>query len=655
MSFPQPAAHFQPDWCRVTLSSIGDAVMTAEAASKLQHPYLILDADLRVASASVSFLEAFNVEESDTVGRLVYEIGEGQWNIPALRNLLEDVLPCSHSFENLEVEHDFPAVGRRELMLNAYRLEDTERPEHILLAIEDVTDRRPFDRSLRYAETRHRRVYESTADGILVLDGESYKIIDSNPSMTRLLGYTRDEFLGKELWEVGIFDTREQSAEARLGLEAKRYIRVDHLTLTSKTGDIVDVEFGASVYRAGASHVVQCTIHDISEKCRLERKTIEQAKALAEVERRKDEFLAMLSHELRNPLAPILNAVQLLQLRGDGDGLQREAHAIIERQVGQLSRLIDDLMDVSRITTGRVILQPEQTLAGDIVERAIESVRPLIDRRSHKLNVSIVEEPIYLYADAARLEQILVNILNNAAKYTANGGTISLDVRVHDTECVFRIEDNGPGIAPELLPLIFELFTQSERTLDRAQGGLGIGLAIARQLVVLHGGAIEAESTEGKGTTLVIRLPVDTQAEFRSAVVETESQDRPSAPLRVLIVEDNVNSAQVIGLLAEFAGHRVQIAHDGPTALSIAANFHPDAVILDIGLPGMSGYDVAKSLRSDPQLSKVLLIAMTGYGQPADRERTSNAGFNAHLVKPVDFKTLSQALSTEAADLQPTS
>ena len=344
----------------------------------------------------------------------------------------------------------------------------------------------------------------------------------------------------------------------------------------------------------------------------------------------------MLSHELRNPLAPIANAVQLLRLQKDEAPIQRQARTIIERQVGQLTRLIDDLMEVSRITTGRVQLRLERVAVNGIVERAVESARPLIDRHEHELTVFPSPEPIWLYADAARLEQVVVNLLTNAAKYTRDGGHISLSVQQAGDECLLRLRDTGVGIAPELLPRIFDLFTQAERSLDRSQGRLGIGLALVQRLVELHRGRVEAISVLGQGSEFVVRLPVPQSDAPPTAPAPAEAS--PAGPaLRILVVDDNVDSAESMGMLLKASGHDVRTAHDGPTGLKAVLDYGPDVVLLDIGLPGLDGFQVAKRIREHPKHKKAVLVAMTGYGQETDRRRSQEAGFDHHLVKPADL------------------
>ena len=387
--------------------------------------------------------------------------------------------------------------------------------------------------------------------------------------------------------------------------------------------------------------------YDVTERSLLQRKTLEQAQVLADLDRRKDEFLAMLSHELRNPLAPILNAVHLLRLQKNEDPLQKQARTIIERQVGQLKHLVDDLLEVSRISTGRVQLRQEQIVLGGIVERAVETAQPLITQLRHELTVSLPPEPICLRADAARLEQVLVNLLTNAAKYTEDGGNIALTIGREGDTAVLRVRDSGIGIAPELLPHIFDLFTQADRSLDRSQGGLGIGLCLVQRLVELHGGSVEVYSVLGQGSEFVVRLPVVVAGTLAVAAPLSLAPLQPrEKSCRVLVVDDNVDAAQTVAMLLEMSGHKGRIAHDGPSALEAALAWQPDVVLLDIGLPGLSGFEVARLIRQQPLLKNVVLVALTGYGLEADRQRSQEAGFDHHLVKPADFDEIEKILAS---------
>ena len=385
---------------------------------------------------------------------------------------------------------------------------------------------------------------------------------------------------------------------------------------------------------------------DISERSLLEQKTREQAKALVDLHGRKDEFLAMLSHELRNPLAAICNAGHLLRLEKQENPLQKQARIIIERQAAQLTHLVDDLLEISRITSGRVQLRPERVAASGIVERAVETVRTLIDKQGHQLTVSLPAETIWLDADPARLEQVVGNLLTNAAKYTAEAGHIWLTVQQEGNECVLRVRDTGVGIAPDLLPRIFDLFTQAERSLDRSQGGLGIGLALVQRLVEMHDGRVEAHSTLGHGSEFVVRLPVAQPAAPQATAVTADNIQPTGRSLRVLIVEDNTDTAQGLALVLHAFGHQTRTVHDGLTALQAVLEYQPNLMLLDIGLPGLNGFEVAKQIRQQPGLNDIVLVAVTGYGNETDRQRSQESGFDHHLVKPADFKTIQQILAT---------
>ena len=616
----------------------------------LREPFVVLDGQLRVKTANRSFYDSFHVSQEETENRLLYELGDGQWNIPCLRTLLAEILRSqTPSFHDFEVEHDFPVLGPKTMLLNARRFPpDTKHPELILLAIEDITAHKQAQVAVQTSEVRYRRLFETARDGILILDANTLRIIDANPFMTEMLGYSRDEFLGKELWEIGLFGDKQASQAAYEELREKGYIRYDHLPLQTKGGKKAEVEFVSNVYQVDHRPIAQCNIRDISDRSRLERKMQEQAEALADLHRRKDEFLAMLSHELRNPLAPIANAVQLLRLQRDESELQQRARTIIERQLGQLVHLVDDLLEVSRISTGRIHLKREQLDMSTIVERGVGTVRPLIEQRQHTLDVRLPPSPIWIDGDATRLEQVVVNLLNNAAKYTDEGGHIWLSLQQEGAEAVLQVRDSGVGIAPDLMPRIFTLFTQAERSLARSQGGLGIGLALVQRLVEMHGGRVEVSSTLGKGSQFVVRLPL-----VPAAAANTPTPPKAANPtgpsLRMLVVDDNVDETESLAMLMRELGHDVRTAHDGPTALEAALDHRPHMVLLDIGLPGLDGYEVAKRMRQQPVLQSAVLVAMTGYGRESDRQRAQEAGFDHHLVKPAYFEQMQRILASVSA------
>lgn len=383
---------------------------------------------------------------------------------------------------------------------------------------------------------------------------------------------------------------------------------------------------------------------------RLEREARARADELAEMDRRKNEFLAMLAHELRNPLAPIRSALHLMAMPGVDDATIDRARGMAQRQVAQLARLVDDLLEVSRITRGKIQLDPKDVDLGSVVARAVEAVRPMMEQHGHAFETTPPPGPLTLRADSARLEQVLVNLLNNAAKYTADGGRITLRADREGEWAVVRVRDTGVGIAPEMLSSVFDLFTQVDHSLDRAQGGLGIGLTLVRTLVELHGGKVEAASEGlGRGSEFTIRLPL---AAAPAPSADPRPPEAPAAdgvptrPLRILLVEDHPDGAEVLASLLGHWGHQVEAVVDGAQALDALAAGRPDVVLMDLGLPGMSGFEVARRIREiDGDARGAFLVALTGYGQEEARRKSSEAGFDLHLVKPVDPEELRQVLS----------
>ena len=374
----------------------------------------------------------------------------------------------------------------------------------------------------------------------------------------------------------------------------------------------------------------------------------EAEEGLKMADRRKDEFLATLAHELRNPLAPIRNSLQVLRMTSCGtDPTTDRLCEMMDRQVNHMVRLVDDLLEVSRITRGQIELRTEPIELATVVRSAVETSKPLIEAAGHQLAVSLPSQPVVLNADPVRLAQVLANLLNNAAKYTNNGGQIWLTARVEQGQAVISVRDNGIGIPVAMQPLIFEMFAQVDRDAGRSQGGLGIGLTLVRSLIEMHGGTVEvASGGEGSGSEFVVRLPLPTDAEIRPT-----DGGRPLAsvisPQRVLVVDDNRDSAVSLGMLLKFLGAEVEVAHSGADALAALERFHPAVVLLDLGMPEMDGFEVAARIRQQPAHQNVLLIALTGWGQEEDRRKTHAAGFNHHLVKPADITSLQSLLSAQ--------
>jgi signal transduction histidine kinase/CheY-like chemotaxis protein len=385
-----------------------------------------------------------------------------------------------------------------------------------------------------------------------------------------------------------------------------------------------------------------------------ERRQVEIAglyRQLRETEQRTDEFLAVVGHELRGPLAAIHDAVQIACLTGPGDPEHRSATSVIERQVVNMTRLVDDLLDAARVKHGKIQLQSERVDLKDVVERALETSRFLIDSKKHDLNVSFPEQSVLVEGDLSRLSQVVSNLLANSAKYTEVGGRIELAVEAHGDEAILRVRDTGAGIAPAMLPLVFELYTQVPGCENRSEGGLGIGLSLVRHLIDLHGGGVQATSAGlGHGSEFVVRLPLLSRAPLPAGARNERVVTAAGPARRILIIDDNKDSADIMATLLRMTGHEVRTAYDGSTALEMARLQPPDVVLCDVSMPGMSGLEVARRLRQDPGLRDALLVATTGYGRQDDKVRSEEAGFNAHMVKPMDLEAL-QALLGRATSL----
>jgi two-component system CheB/CheR fusion protein len=429
------------------------------------------------------------------------------------------------------------------------------------------------------------------------------------------------------------------------GLElVKRYSAgpVPMIMLTGQEGREIDLE----AMRSGAiDYLVKGQINaallERSIRYSIERKRTEEAL------RRKDEFLAMLSHELRNPLAPIRTALHILEMPQVDEEHARHAKEVIKRQMEHLVRLVDELLDISRIMHGRIELRKQPVDLVDVVKHAIETAQPAIDARGHQISVTFPAGRVVIEADAVRLSQAIGNLLINAAKYTEKAGRIWIEAGREKDDAVIRVRDSGAGIEPELLPQIFDLFVQGQRSLARSQGGLGIGLTLVKRLAELHGGTVTASSAGlGRGSEFVVRIPaLHSPSDAESPPIPGESQ---RSSRHVLVVDDNVDAAECVGVMLELQGHQVQVAHDGFEAVEAARRDKPDVILLDIGLPGRDGYEVAEILRADPQFAQTKIIAVTGYGKDEDRQRSKAAGMDHHLTKPVAPEDLDHLMGTFA-------
>jgi signal transduction histidine kinase len=423
-----------------------------------------------------------------------------------------------------------------------------------------------------------------------------------------------------------------RTSDARL----RRVLELDGVTLLKRPLDVA--EFLSAVRAALRDRRRQYQARAYTDEL------ARQAEALREADRRKDEFLAMLAHELRNPLAPIRNALQILKMPRVDEATAGRSRDVMERQVHHLVRLVDDLLDVSRVMRGKIELRRERVELAAVVARAVETVQPLVDARRHELSVRLPPEPLPLDADPVRLAQVVGNLLTNAARYTEPGGRIRLAAERSGGEAVLRVRDDGIGIAPDVLPHVFELFVQADHAAARAQGGLGVGLTLVKNLVGLHGGSVEAHSGgPGEGSEFVVRLPLAAPG-GGGEPAGGGAEPAPPPGRRLLVVDDNVDAADSLAVLLRLRGHEVRVAYGGAAALEAAEAYTPDVVFLDIGMPGMDGYEVARLLRRRPGLGGVVLAALTGWGQEEDRRRTADAGFDHHLVKPVDPEAVAAVL-----------
>jgi PAS domain S-box-containing protein len=473
--------------------------------------------------------------------------------------------------------------------------------------------------------------------------GADGKILWANDAEMNMLGYSPEEYIGHHIAEFHA--DRDVINSILACLSRGERLRDYEARLRCKDGSVKTVLIDSSgLWENGRFLHTQCFTRDITEQ-----KKNEQLRALAEAERReadrrKDEFLATLSHELRNPLAPICNAIAILGRMGDDPAARREAHAILERQVGQMTKLVDELLDLTRISRGLVAPHREPVVLGDVVAAAVETSRPLIDAAGHRFGVTLPREPVMLLADRVRIAQILSNLLNNAAKFTPRGGEIALTAHVADGKVAVRVRDSGVGIHPEALPKLFDMFTQFNGSHFSGRSGLGIGLAIARSLARLHGGDIQASSAgPGRGAEFTLTLPLHESA----AAPQPASGDviAPTRALRILLADDNRDAADTTALLLRRAGHEVRVVYDGEAAIQAAQQERPDVLLLDLSLPRLDGYQVAERLRADPVLRELRIVAVSGHGLAHHRERSQRSGIDEHLTKPVDFAQLSRSLA----------
>jgi PAS domain S-box-containing protein len=525
--------------------------------------------------------------------------------------------------------------------------------------VNKATRRQAVPGDLRTSEIRYRRLFESARDGILILDADSRQITDVNPFMMELLGYSRDEFLGKELWEIGLFKDQAGSRAAFRELQATGYTRYEDMPLQTKAGKQWNVEFISNVYQENDHRVIQCNIRDITERKRLEAEReqllIRARESQAEAERAnhlKDEFLATLSHELRTPLTAVVGWAEMLgSSRLDPVGSAR-AVEVIRRNARMQVQMIDDLLDVSRIITGKLRLSVQPVDLGAVIIAAVEGVRPAAEAREIRLQLQLDSPAGQVSGDPDRLQQVAWNLVSNAIKFTPRGGRVIVRLERVESHAEISVSDTGLGIAPEFLPHVFDRFRQADMTTTRVQGGLGLGLAIVRQLVELHGGTVRVESAgEGLGSAFTVSLPL---AAVRGAAEGAEGvRPQPSAAaefdcppqlggLRVLVVDDEADTCEVLQAILEGCGSRVRTVNSAAAALEALAEEAFDVLISDIGMPEEDGYSLIAKVRAldKERGGRIPAAALTAYAGEEDRIRTLRSGFQIHVPKPVSQNEL---------------
>ena len=603
------------------------------------NPLLLLDEDLRVDQVNAAFHEVFSTDAADVEGRLLQDLANGQWNIPDLQKRLRMILEHPGEMDGFRIVYTFSDMVRRALVLNARRVRSNRGGgDRILLEIEDISDHLEADE----VRSRLAAIVRSSDDAIVSKDLNG--VINSwNAGAERLFGYTAEEVIGKPV-SILIPEDREDE-EPRILRLIRSGEGVDHYETVRrrKDGTLIDVSLSVSPIIDDHGKVVGAAkiARDISQQKLLEA-------SLYEASQRKNEFIAVLAHELRNPLAPIRNALRILQSRTADDPTTDNITGMMQRQLRLIVRLVDDLLDVSRISRGKIELRRERVELNALVKEVVEAARTLIQCEDQEITVVCPPDPVYLVVDPTRLAQVIGNIVNNACKFTGEGGRISVIVETDGSSALIRTRDNGIGIAPEKRTMIFEMFTQIDTSLERTERGLGIGLALAKTLVELHDGEITVESDgPGRGSEFIVRLPL--AGDSSETVVASGHQVPRLTGRRILVVDDNHDSAASLAILLEMMGNETRTAHDGLSAYETALAFRPELMLLDIGLPRMNGYDVCRRIRKEPWGEAITIVALTGWGQKEDVRKSIEAGFNGHLVKPVELEALADVL----ADAEP--
>ena len=622
------------------------AEFTRSIVDTLGELVVVLDRDMQVLHVNRAFSSTFQITDDRVMGRSIYQIDEGQWDVPEIRVLLNGALNATGLAAHIEIERQLNRVGRKSLRLTASRFAaGSDRNEAVLLVISDVTEERALEEESRRQNQHMRWFLEQIKDyAIFTMDADC-KATSWNQGVKQVLGFDEEEFIGHDIRKL-IFTHEAQAAgipETEFSLAALDRSASDDRWMMRKGGETFWASGITTSIRDQHDHLIGYSkvMRDLTSSKDAQDGLSELATRLSEVDRRKDEFLATLAHELRNPLAPIKNAVQLMSLL-KLDPEINELRQMMARQVEQLVRLIDDLLDVSRISRGKISLRNEVVNLSAVIAAAVEASATFIAESGQLLTVGSLDNvSIYVSGDSSRLTQVVSNLLNNSAKYSGAGCRIDLTVTLEDHVAVISVRDNGIGIAPELLQSIFEMFAQVDNTLERGSAGLGIGLTLVKTLVELHEGTVVAQSDGiGKGSVFTVRLPAIQPPAVSVGLSAAQAVAANSRAFKVLVVEDMRALRVIMSRLLTKLGHEVEFAEDGTLALQKLDTFHPEVVFSDIAMPGMTGYELAQQIRQRPDGSGICLVALTGFGQSADRNKALESGFDEHLVKPVDIALL---------------
>jgi PAS domain S-box-containing protein len=507
--------------------------------------------------------------------------------------------------------------------------------------VEEMAGHRVY--ALESAERPYRLFVEEMLQGVATLKDDGV-VIWCNRRLAELVGVSQDSVVGAQLGDLIVHGDR--ASYARLLEEGRDRSRGGEFRVQHADGRVITVYVTLNPLPGDSGDRIGAFITDLTAQKDREALLAAQA-ALREADQRKNEFLAMLAHELRNPLAPIRNAVDILRLTGTEAGAVQRTSAMLERQVGQMVRLVDDLLDVSRVSRGRIELRRERVELAPVINQAVEATRPLFEAKGVELTVSLPDGQVHLHADPARLAQVVGNLLSNASKFTPSGGTVRLSVKRERGHVTIRVRDSGVGIPRADLGRIFELFAQVDTSLERSHGGLGIGLTLVKSLVEMHDGRVEARSEgPGAGSEFSVHLPV-LVGTSKSPGAPATGEERGET-YKILVVDDGRDAADSLALLLRLHGHDARTAHDGVEAIDVAEGFRPDVVLLDIGMPLLNGYETCRRIRATSWGKNMVLIAQTGWGQEEDRRQTEEAGFDAHIVKPVDYARLLRLIASLA-------